>query len=171
MKSLFLVLVFMVTCFATEVEIKGLKIGITKDDISKIYQIKKFPLKDKLNRDKYYLSGDMITIADSKIFDMELFFVDDKVDYINITLYSSSFDKVLDAIKGKYNNVKCTNYEIKNKLGNSFTQTECQVNDGKSYLFIKRFFELNMDRSVLEIKSNNIMQEEQKNINSYKKDI
>lgn len=168
MKVLLLVFALIISCFADEIEIKGLKIGMSKDDVSKIYSITKSPSRDG---DGYYLSQNSFTIGGSKVFDTRVYFAEDKSDHIEIVLYSSSFENVLSALKDKYKDLKCVNSEIKNKLGNSFTQTICEIKDDKSSLQFKRLFELNFDRSILDIKSTRKINIEKTINQASKKDI
>jgi|GEM_PF-3550389 len=173
MKSLFLILVLMIFGFASdELEIKSLKIGMTKKEVSKIYDI---GTGRGTNKNTYYpdnkTGNKKITIAGKDAF-VSLEFRGDKLDYISFSFDSIYFGDVFSIIKDKYQYIKCEDSIVRNKLGASFNQKECFMEDSKSsILYMQRLGAANIDRSHITIRSANKVEEQNKKYADSKKDI
>ncbi len=166
MKLVFFIALFLSSCYANDIEIKGLKMGMKYDDISKLYTISKF--------EKSYFAtmkdGKDITIGGVKTNFVGLGFSNETLDSLMISFESTSFEDVLDAIKTKYS-VKCEYSKIQNRMGAIFNQIECNYDDGKSSMFIKKHAKSNVDSSFIGIRSKTKDMQLIKQKESSKKDI
>ena len=106
LNRILLILLIPLFLFAEEIEIKGLRIGLDKDQVLTKSEIglKKSDKPDITydvesimyyagNKEKYYTPGDY-TLLGNKIFNLELFFQSNKLDLIVFTLYPSTFDAI-----------------------------------------------------------------------------
>ena len=118
MKALFFFAIFLSSLFAQDIDIKGLKIGMTFEEASKLF---KFIQYDKKS---FARVQDVTTFGGVNINFMSVNFENDKVRDILITMKPDNFDTVIDALKEKYK-MTCVYSTIQNRMGAKFNQEKC----------------------------------------------
>jgi hypothetical protein len=115
---------------AQGIEIKGLRIGMTEDEVEK--KIGRLPVHDFTIagiRNKYPISQSLGNVD----------FYDGKLDYFLFVFNSSAFDEVVSAVKDKYPALICENTTVTNAMGAAFKQTKCTLKDELSLLLLSRY--------------------------------
>lgn len=176
MKVLLIIFALFSLCFsANDLEIKGLKIGMTVDEVNnnipiKYYIMDKVISEDSMSDMNGFKFSQIISLAGRKPVTGDVVFFKNISDQINFYFASSDFDFILSAVSEKYKNIKCSESTISNIHGALFTQKDCFISDSKSVLSFKKYYP-NIDVSRISIKSHRRISEEQKVIESGKKDI
>ncbi|MFW9627726.1 MAG: hypothetical protein ACMV1K_13450 [Sulfurospirillum sp.] len=166
MRLLFLVLAFALSCFAEDIEIKGLKVGMKYEDVAKLYKIDKFENSNFLSMK----NGNKITFGGVSSEFVSVHFKNKTVESIFIVIKSKSFDDVMNAIKTKYN-LRCEDSNIKNRMGAEFVQVECNYEDSKSSIYAQKYTHSDISKSFIGIQSHESKQEYIKKAEESKKDI
>ena len=123
---------------ATEIEIKGVKVGIDATDYYNIVNYSK----------KFTVAGVNGKDADTST---SVTFDNDKLDEFYFFFEPNDFNHVLNALKNKYPTIKCTNSKVINAFGASFNNIDCDLKDKTSYLSITKYMDINT--SALSIQS------------------
>lgn len=166
MKLLFVVLALVVSIFAEDIEIKGLKVGMKYEDVAKIYKINKFENSNFLSMK----NGNKITFGGVNSEFVSLHFKNKAIESIFIAIKSQSFDTVMDAIKTKYN-LQCEESNIRNRMGAEFVQVECNYEDSKSSLYAQKYTHSDISKSFIGIQSHESKKEYINKAEESKKDI
>jgi hypothetical protein len=127
------------TARAQDIEIKGLRLGMTKQEVQK--KIGRLPV---LN----------FTIAGVEGIDGPFSpeFYQGKLDSFVFLFDPRDFDEVLSAVKGKYPALTCENSTVTNAMNARFTQTQCNLRDKQGALQLSRYV-LNISTSALSLVS------------------
>jgi len=111
------------------IEIKGLRIGMTKEDFKAKFggpPYKRFTIAGIPSNNEYIPPK----------------FRDDKLEMYFFAFSPSYFTEMLQAIGTKFPQMKCTESKIKNEFGAVFDQVKCDYNDDKSTLTLIRYLDL-----------------------------
>jgi len=135
--SLFMVLmvsavIFTETLFSQDIkaiEIKGLRIGMTKEEIEST--VGKLPLNN-------------LTIAgvrgkDDDSTPVIIKFHEGVLDLFMFRFDPGYFDDILGAVKTKYPTIRCENSTVTNAMGASFKQVDCKLKDQSGSLSLIKF--------------------------------
>lgn len=122
--------IFVASCGAfagdPEIEIKGVRIGMSKQDL-----------------DSKYPSWEGFTVAGvpskSKYAPGPYDFHDGKLDYFGFSFDPRKFDSIREALKAKYPGLSCENSAVSNAMGATFEQTECNLRGSNASLRLSRF--------------------------------
>jgi hypothetical protein len=149
---------FSETVRAQEIEIKGLRLGMTKQEVQK--KIGRLPV------DNFTIAG-----VQSKYGEFSPEFYHGKLDSFTFFFDSSDFDQVLSAVKDKYPALICENTTITNAMGARFTQTVCNLRDKLGVLHLSRYLMSNITSSVLSLNSDRYLKDFTDKQNKLKKDL
>lgn len=142
-----------------EIEIKGIKLGMTKSEYAEVYK-KNGGLKMTIGGAKNKYSS----------VDPNSDFVDGKLDRFSFFFASNNYDGLISAIKDKYIDIKCEQSDIQTTAGVTYAQEICQMDDKLGKLIIAKYLS-DIETSSLSLSSHasieKSMQEEEKK----KKDI
>jgi len=130
------------------IEIKGLKIGMTKEEIER--NVGKLPLNNITIagvRGKYDDSGPVI-----------IKFYEGKLDVFMFSFDPRYFDDILEAVKNKYPTIGCDNSVVTNAMGASFNQVSCRLKDQSGSLSLSKFSN-NINTSTLSLISDRWIKE------------
>lgn len=136
------------TCdIAQEIEIKGLKIGMTQEEVESKFGTP--PLQN-------------FTIAGVSVLNPAMDFHEGRLDYILFTFDSSSFNHVIEAFKEKYPSLECQ----------SSPRAECHLyDDANNILYIKPFSADDISASSISFASRHWLDERVKSNDESKNDI
>lgn len=119
MKKIFAAVLFAATTtvFASaDVEIKGLKLGMTREEVQALH-----PAGTK---------GEIFTVAGVKSkyahSNVEQYNSDGKVIAVMFFFDRDNFEQVFDAVKGKYPKMNCETSSVSNAMGATFQKIECR---------------------------------------------
>jgi len=135
------------TAFAQGIEIKGLRLGMTKAEIEKKFGA--LPIND-------------FTIADVPgKFPVRLEFYEGKLDELMFFFSSKSFNEVRKAAISKNPELKCTDSTVTSPAGKSYNQVNCKMADQLGILRVDRFVR-DIDTSAVTLTSHRLFQELEK---------
>ena len=140
--------IYSTTAFSREIEIKGLRLGMTKTEIEK--QFGPLPLNN-------------FTIADvSGKFPVRLEFYEGKLDELMFFFSAKSFNDVRQAVVSNYPELKCADSTVSDNMGASYKQVKCKLEDMLGMLKLDRYVR-DTDTSALILMSHRLSQELEKN--------
>lgn len=120
MKALLFITILFSSLFAQDIDIKGLKIGMSFEDASKLFKLSKSGnISFATNKD-----GTKPTFASKKIDFLGLKFENNKIREIALKIQSDHYDTIIAPLKDKYKMV-CESSIIQNRMGAKFNQEEC----------------------------------------------
>ena len=156
MKKIFLVLLFFLISFSNvaksqTVELKDFQLGMTKKEFKKNW--KKHRVKVRQSVASLLIPHYTITLAGVNVDKPVIWWLDKKVDTIQFRFYynigdvqpipcgeiaacdkliqpAANFVRVVEAIKKKYPGFKCTETELMNKMGATWTNRKCIYHHG-----------------------------------------
>lgn len=135
MKALLFITMLFSSIFAQDIDIKGLKIGMSFEDASKLFKITKF--------DNVYFAklknGKEATFASSEVKYIALRFTDNKITSIAVNLDSSDYSLFIAPLKDKYKSMKCESSIVQNKMGAKFNQEECFMTENDVRMHIEKY--------------------------------
>jgi hypothetical protein len=144
------------TASAQGIEIKGLRLGMTKTEIEKKFGA--LPINN-------------FTIADvSGKFPVRLEFYEGKLDELMFFFSPKRFDDVRQAVIAKNPELKCTDSTVTSPKGESYKQVNCKLVDMLGTLRLDRFVR-DIDTSALTLTSHRLFQELEKNRKEKQKDV
>lgn len=148
---------FPISSLAQPIEIKGLRVGMTKAEVQK-----KFPT----------FKGFTIAGVRSKhdFLPLEVSYRSGKLHNLMFIFAPANFDTVFGAIKEKYPNINCEKSLVGNPMGATFGQVECSLQDSDSVLKLVRYA-TDISTSVLIVSSKKLLEEQEANAKQRKKDI
>ena len=165
MKVLLLITMLLSFIFAQDIDIKGLKIGMTYEEANKLFDLKpvgKFRLVAMKN-------GKDVTFATAKVEQLYLEFSNNKIINIVMKLKSDDYNTVVAPLKEKYK-MKCEKSIIENKIGAKFNQEECIFISNGIKMSIDKYFQ-NITDSLLFVSKEPTMEDVNKRAETAKKDI
>ena len=156
MKKIFLVLLFVLISFSNvaksqTVELKDFQLGMTKKEFKKNW--KKHRVKVRQSVASLLIPHYTVTLAGVNVDKPVIWWLDKKVDTIQFRFYynigdvqpipcseiavcdkliqpAANFVRVVEAIKQKYPGFKCTETELMNKMGATWTNRKCIYHHG-----------------------------------------
>ena len=156
MKKIFLVLLFFLISFSNvaksqTVELKDFQLGMTKKEFKKNW--KKHRVKVRQSVASLLIPHYTVTLAGVNVDKPVIWWLDKKVDTIQFRFYynigdvqpipcseiaacdkliqpAANFVRVVEAIKQKYPGFKCTETELMNKMGATWTNRKCIYHHG-----------------------------------------
>jgi hypothetical protein len=139
------------------IEIKGLQIGMTKEEV-----------KAKIGT----LAARDFTIAGvpNKYPFFEPQFYSDKLDHFVFFFDSKFFNQMLEAVRAKYPALRCEESMVSTGAGGSFTQVKCTLRDSIGVLSLSRFVN-DINTSGLSVYSHRFLNEEFKSREQRQKDL
>lgn len=164
MKVLFFLLALFVSVFAKDIEMKGLKIGMTYEEVSKLYKIDKWSFASMKN-------GKQPTLAGIEVDYMSLKFKNKKLTDISFSFKSKDFHTVFEPIFEKYNDIKCNETKVQNSFGALFNQIKCKLYDEKSYMSVYKLQPDDITKSYIHIGEKVSDEDVNKRAETAKKDI
>ena|SRR6185369_16861620 len=133
--------------YAQGIEIKGLRLGMTKAEIEKKFGP---------------LPINAFTIADvSGKFPVRLEFYEGKLDELMFFFSSKDFNDVRKAVISKNPDLKCTDSTVTSPAGKSYNQVNCKLADQLGTLRVDRFVR-DIDTSAVTLTSHRLFQELEK---------
>jgi hypothetical protein len=130
--------------FGQQIEIKGLRLGMTKTEIEKKFGA--LPLNN-------------FTIANvSGKFPVRLAFHEGKLDELMFFFSSNSFNDVRQAVTANYPELKCSDSTVTSPTGTKYKQVNCKLEDQLGKLRLDRLVR-DIDTSALILISNRLFQE------------
>ena len=139
--------IYSATAFAQGIEIKGLRLGMTKTEIEKKFG--KLPINN-------------FTIADVPgKFPVRLEFYEGKLDELMFFFSSKSFNEVRKAVISQNPELKCTDSTVTSPAGKSYNQVNCKLADQLGMLRVDRFVR-DIDTSAVTLTSHRLFQELEK---------
>ncbi len=118
-----------------EIEIKGLKLGMSKADVElKFGKVDNVALGKDGELYQFTIGGVEGTYNHAK-----LEFHADKLDKVWFFFNADGFDAVRKAVASKYPALKCSGSTVSNTMGASFRQTECSLKNKIGTLELRRF--------------------------------
>jgi hypothetical protein len=148
--------IYSTTAFAQGIEIKGLRLGMTKTEIEKKFGT--LPLNNF-----------MIAGVSGK-FPVRLEFYEGKLDELMFFFSPKSFDDVRKAVISKNPELKCTDSTITSPRGESYKQVNCKLVDQLGTLRLGRYVR-DIETSALTLTSHRLFQELEKKRKEKQKDI
>lgn len=159
-------------CFAgTEIEIKEIKIGMSKEEYEKIIPPPAFfdkegkPQKVKPSnftiaeiRGKHEFSSTSAKYDDNE-----------KLESFIFIFSPTDFPTMLEAVKEKYPKLTCRNSTVNNAFGAKFMDTNCTFKDKKSILQLHRYVDL--ETSTLSLSSHKITSSDSKKKKERSRDL
>ena len=146
-----------VTVRAQGIEIKGLRIGMTKGEVEK--KIGRLPVRD------FTIAG-----ARNKYPTFSPEFHDGKLDLFGFFFDPDAFDEVVSAVKDKYPALICENTTVTNAMGAAFRQTQCLLRDELGTLRLSRYVN-DIRTSALSLMSERKIKESLEKRNKREKDL
>ena len=140
----FVAIIHSTTVFAQNIEINGLRLGMTKTEIEK-----KFGLLPLNNFKIANVSGK---------FPVRLTFHEGKLDELMFFFSSNSFNDVRQAVIPKYPKLRCTDSTITSPTEVKYKQVNCKLEDQLGTLKLDRFV-MDIDTSALILISHRLFQE------------
>jgi hypothetical protein len=135
------------TAFAQGIEIKGLRLGMTKTEIENKFG--KLPINN-------------FTIADVPgKFPVRLEFYEGKLDELMFFFAPNSFNDVRKAVVSQNPEIKCTDSTVTSPRGESYKQVNCRLADKLGTLRLDRFV-MDVNTSGLTLTSHRLFQELEK---------
>jgi hypothetical protein len=132
------------TVFGQNIEINGLRLGMTKTEIEKKFGV--LPLNN-------------FKIANvSGVFPVRLAFHEGKLDELMFFFSSNSFNDVRQAVIPKYPELRCTDSIVTSPKGAKYKQVNCKMEDQLGTLKLDRFV-MDIDTSALILISHRLFQE------------
>ena len=140
-----------------DIEIKGIRIGMTKAELHQLHSdLKGFTVAGVRSKYEHVPLG--------------LRYRDDLLDQVAFYFHSTGFRQVLEALKEKYPTLACETNNVSNAMGATFEQQKCSLEDANSVLHLSRF--VNDTRtSGLTLMSKKSLQEQIDKSKAQKKDI
>jgi hypothetical protein len=132
MKTIFLLLLLIpCACFAsTDIEIKGIRIGMNSDDYyQKLGAPSKFTIAGIHLKEEWAAP---ITTNDN----------DGNLESFTFYFDSEEFASMQGAIKKKYPKIKCTTNAVSNAFGATFDDVFCSISDKTSVLILHKYVDL-----------------------------
>jgi hypothetical protein len=152
-----LVMAFPLSAIAQSIEIKGLRMGMTKAEVKEKFPTwKDFTIAGVRSRYEYT--------------PVHIQYRDEKLDQFMFFFNSSSFEAVLGAIKEKYPETVCESTQVGNAMGATFEQIRCSLSDNESVLQLSRYVS-DIRTSVLSLVSKKSLEEQVEKAKQRKKDI
>jgi hypothetical protein len=130
--------------FGQQIEIKGLRLGMTETEIEK-----KFGALPLNNFKIANVTGK---------FPVMLAFHEGKLDELMFFFSSNSFNDVRQAVIAKYPEIKCIDSPVTSPTGAKYTQVNCKLGDQLGTLRLDRFVR-DIDTSALILTSHRLFQE------------
>ena len=140
----FVAIIHSTTVFAQNIEINGLRLGMTKTEIEKQFGL--LPLNN-------------FKIANvSGKFPVRLAFHEGKLDELMFFFSSNSFNDVRQAVISKYPKLRCTDSTVTSPTEVKYKQVNCKLEDQLGTLKLDRFV-MDIDTSALILISHRLFQE------------
>ena len=140
--------IYSTTAFAQGIEIKGLRLGMTKTEIEKKFGT--LPLNN------FTIAADV-----PGKFPVRLEFYEGKLDELMFFFSPKSFDDVRKEVISKNPELKCTDSTITSPRGESYKQVNCKLADMLGTLRLDRFVR-DIETSALTLTSHRLFQELEK---------
>jgi hypothetical protein len=144
--------------YANPIEIKGLYIGMPKEDFKK-----QFPTLNS-----FTIAGVYSKFKSTNPINIK--YRNGKIDDLGFFFESENFQTVLSAVKEKYPELSCETSEVSNGAGIKFSQVKCTLEDSESILTLNRFIG-DINTSMLNLTSKKYIQELVDEANKNQKDI
>lgn len=139
----------------SQIEIKGIKIGMSKIDYENIVGVpSRFTIAGVYSKNMQPISSQ---------------FQNNKLEGVSFYFNSKEFDSILNAVRLKFPDIICTNREIKNKFGAVFTDIGCKIATEVSTLTLTKYLDVNT--SVLSLVSQELVKKHQDKQKEKAKDI
>jgi len=139
--------IYSATAFAQGIEIKGLRLGMTKTEIEKKFGA--LPINN-------------FTIADVPgKFPVRLEFYEGKLDELMFFFPSKSFNEVHKTVIANNPELKCADSTVTSPAGQSYKQVNCKLADQLGILRVDRFVR-DIDTSAVTLTSHRLFQELEK---------
>jgi hypothetical protein len=136
----------------TEIEIKGIKIGMSQNDYEIIVPPQRFFDEDnkpiRVKPSEFTIAeipGKHVYSSAGATFEA------DKLDSFLFFFKSENFDKMLNAVKAKYPKLKCENSIVNNAFGATFKNINCYLKDKSGQFKLTKYVDL--ETSSLSIRS------------------
>ena len=136
------------------ISIKGIEIGLTKEEIKAVTGID----EDML----------VMNVAGVKVA-MRLRYRGGKLEMAMGTYSPVEFEIIKEAFSSKYQKIQCQNSSVQNNMGAKFDQVDCSYMDSEAVLEIRKYMDTN--RGSLKIKSRETFEREVNELKSKKNDI
>jgi hypothetical protein len=146
-----------ISALAQSIEIKGLRVGMTKAEVQK-----KFPTW------KNFTIAGVPNKYESLTFNIE--YQDDRLNQFTFFFDAASFETVLEAIREKYPATKCKTSKVGNAMGAKFEQVQCLMSDSESVLELLRYVG-DIQTSMLSLISKKALDDQARKTKQQKKDI
>ena len=142
-----------------EVEIKGIKIGMSKSDIDAL-------LGDSNSPKSFSIAG-INSKTPPAIFNR---FIDGKLSQFSFYFSAINFSLMQSAVKEKYPDLACETSEVKNRMGATFEQVRCKINYKSGELLLSKY-SLDLNTSGLVMTSEEEREKFRLEMQKKKKDI
>lgn len=132
------------TVFGQNIEINGLRLGMTKTEIEKKFgglPLKEFKIANVAGK-----------------FPVRLAFHEGKLDELMFFFSSKSFNDVRKAVVPKYPELRCNDSVVTSPKGTKFEQVNCKLEDQQGMLKLDKFV-MDVDTSALILISNRLFKE------------
>jgi len=146
--------------FSQEIEIKGLRLGMTMAEVES--KVGKLPLKN------FTIAGVKGKYEDSN--PVIIKFYEGKLDVFVFFFDANHFDDVLEAVKTKYPSLECAKSNVSNAMGASFDQVKCNLHDQSGSLSLSRFVS-DIKTSALSLMSDRAIKETKDKQKEKRKDL
>ena len=147
------------TTDVNEFEIKGIKLGMTEEEL--------IPLIGNRIRPQDFSIAGVKARTPPAIFDE---FIDGKLSSFTFLFSANSFYTVVIALREKYREIRCVETEVQNRMGAKFTQEDCKLSSNSGVLTIQRYY-TDLNTSVLKMRSHETLERARKEIEGKKKDV
>lgn len=147
------------TTDVNEFEIKGIKLGMTEDELFSL-------IGNRINPREFSVAG-VKAKTPPAIFDE---FIDGKLSSFTFLFPANSFYAVVIALKEKYHGIKCVESEVQNRMGAKFIQEDCKLSSLSGILTIQRYY-MDLNTAVLKMRSHEILEKARKETEEKKKDV
>lgn len=129
MKYLLLVTMLLSSMFAKDIDIKGLKIGMTFEEANKIV---------KFNKGQRFSFAINPTFGGVKAEYLAIELKNNKISNIAVNLKSDDFDNVIGALLDKYD-LKCKDSLVQTKIGAKYNQVKCSYSSNGVNLIVEKY--------------------------------
>lgn len=166
MRKLLLFVILLSSVFAQDIDIKGLKIGMTYQEASKLFKLgeyKKIVFATQKN-------GQTPTFAGVSVDYIALHFENKKINSISVKFNSSDYNQVIEPLREKYKNMICDVSVVQNRMGAKFNQEECYVANDVIGMSINKYSD-NISESYISVYKKATKEEIENNKEKVKKDI
>jgi hypothetical protein len=142
MKRLAVIVMLLVAphAYAQEVEIKGLRIGMTLDEVKKLYP-SGYPRAGEFSVARIVPAFPALGVA--------IKYDNDKLSRLSFIFKSRDFFEMRDTLKLRYENLRCVDSVLVDNHGRQFTQINCSYKE----LRLERYFGGDLTVSHLELMS------------------